>query len=177
VRFGNVLDSRGSVLTTFTAQIAAGGPILVTHPDVTRYFMTTQEAVHLVIQAAAIGRDGEALVLQMGTPVRIAEVAQQMARLSPVPIDIEYSRLRPGEKLHEDLFGADEVDRRPLHPLISHVQVPPLDPDRARRLDSDSPPEVITAQLAALCESVPESPGTLSLSSTFQPRPGQPTKV
>jgi FlaA1/EpsC-like NDP-sugar epimerase len=151
VRFGNVLGSRGSVLTAFTAQIAAGGPMVVTHPEVTRYFMTIQEAVHLVIQAAAIGRGGEALVLQMGEPVRIAEVARQMAQLAPVPIDIEYSSLRPGEKLHEELFGAGEVDRRPLHPLISHVQVPPLDPARVRALDCRAAPEMIIAELAALC--------------------------
>ena len=152
VRFGNVLGSRGSVLTAFNAQIAAGGPMVVTHPDVTRYFMTTQEAVHLVIQAAAIGRGGEALVLQMGKPVRIAEVARQMAQLAPVPIDIEYSGLRPGEKLHEDLFGADETDRRPLHPLISHVQVPPMDPAEVRFLDSHGLPGVLVAELAALCQ-------------------------
>jgi FlaA1/EpsC-like NDP-sugar epimerase len=157
VRFGNVLDSRGSVLTTFHAQIAAGGPMVVTHPDVTRYFMTTQEAVHLVIQAAAIGRDGEALVLQMGKPVRIAEVARQMAQLASAPIDIEYSSLRPGEKLHEDLFGADEIDRRPLNPLISHVRVPPLDPSEVRLLDTESPPDVLISRLAALCASAPQS--------------------
>jgi FlaA1/EpsC-like NDP-sugar epimerase len=138
VRFGNVLGSRGSVLTAFHAQIAAGGPMVVTHPDVTRYFMTIQEAVHLVIQAAAIGRGGEALVLQMGKPVRIAEVARQMAQLAPVPIDIEYSSLHPGEKMHEELFGADETDRRPLHPEV-------------RFLDSHAQPDVLIAQLAALC--------------------------
>ncbi|MEV4640418.1 nucleoside-diphosphate sugar epimerase/dehydratase [Actinoplanes sp. NPDC049548] len=151
VRFGNVLGSRGSVLTAFTAQIAAGGPITVTHPDVTRYFMTTQEAVHLVIGAAAIGRGGEALVLEMGKPVRIAEVAEQMAQLAAAPIDIEYSSLRPGEKLHEELFGADEIDRRPLHPLISHVEVPPLDPGLVRVLDADAPADVLTGRLAELC--------------------------
>jgi FlaA1/EpsC-like NDP-sugar epimerase len=150
VRFGNVLGSRGSVLTAFNAQIAAGGPITVTHPEVTRYFMTTQEAVHLVIQAAAIGRGGEALVLEMGRPVRIADVAQQLAQLAPVPIDLEYSSLRPGEKLHEELFGAGEVDRRPLHPLISHVEVPPLDPEAVRFLDAYEEPRVLIAQLAEL---------------------------
>jgi FlaA1/EpsC-like NDP-sugar epimerase len=156
VRFGNVLGSRGSVLTTFTAQIAGGGPITVTHPDVTRYLMTTQEAVHLVIQAAAIGQGGEALVLEMGKPVRIAEVARHMAQMAPVPIDIEYTRLRPGEKLHEELFGTDEHDHRPLHPLISHVAVPPLDPNQVRYLDAYAAPEVVTAHLASLCHNNPD---------------------
>ena len=155
VRFGNVLGSRGSVLTAFHAQIAAGGPMVVTHPEVTRYFMTIQEAVHLVIQAAAIGRGGEALVLQMGEPVKIAEVARQLAQLAAGPIAIEYSSLRPGEKLHEDLFGAGETDHRPLHPLISHVEVPPLDPDQVRHLTSEAAPETVTAELARLCAAAP----------------------
>jgi FlaA1/EpsC-like NDP-sugar epimerase len=152
VRFGNVLGSRGSVLTAFSAQVASGGPITVTHPDVTRYLMTTQEAVHLVIQAAAIGRDGEALVLEMGKPVRIAEVARQMAELAPIPVDIEYTSLRPGEKLHEDLFGTGEVDARPLHPLISHVEVPPLDPAQVRFLDAYAARDALAAELARLCD-------------------------
>ncbi|WP_433290672.1 polysaccharide biosynthesis protein [Actinoplanes sp. CA-030573] len=151
VRFGNVLGSRGSVFTTFSAQIADGGPVTVTHPDVTRYFMTIQEAVHLVIQAAAIGRDGEALVLEMGEPVRIAEVARQMVALAPRPVEIEYTGLRPGEKLSEVLFGAGETDSRPYHPLISHVEVPPLDPALARGLPADGDPERLTAELAGLC--------------------------
>ncbi|MFC7528293.1 polysaccharide biosynthesis protein [Actinoplanes sp. GCM10030250] len=155
VRFGNVLGSRGSVFTTFSAQIADGGPVTVTHPDVTRYFMTTQEAVHLVIQAAAIGRDGEALVLEMGEPVRIAEVARQMSQLAPTPVTIRYTGLRPGEKLAETLFGAGEVDRRPFHPLISHVEVPPLDADRIRRLRPDADPATVAAQLADLCAASP----------------------
>ena len=122
VRFGNVLGSRGSVLTAFHAQIEAGGPITVTDPDVTRYFMTVEEAVQLVIQAGAIGRDGEALVLDMGEPVRIADVARRLVAESDRPIEIVYTGLRPGEKLHEVLLGADEIDGRPAHPLISHVQ-------------------------------------------------------
>jgi FlaA1/EpsC-like NDP-sugar epimerase len=151
VRFGNVLGSRGSVFTTFTAQIADGGPVTVTHPDVTRYFMTVQEAVHLVIHAAAIGRDGEALVLEMGEPVRIAEVARQMVRLRPAPVAICDPGLRPGEKLAETLFGAGEVDRRPFHPLISHVAVPPLHADELGRLDPDAEPEATRDALARLC--------------------------
>lgn len=134
VRFGNVLGSRGSVLETFAAQIARGGPVTVTHPDVTRYFMTIPEAVQLVIHAGAIGRGGEALVLDMGTPVRIADVASQLISMEGAAIDIQFTGLRPGEKLHEDLFGTGERDDRPLHPMISHVPVPVLDEDVRRRL-------------------------------------------
>jgi FlaA1/EpsC-like NDP-sugar epimerase len=151
VRFGNVLGSRGSVLTAFAAQIAAGGPITVTDPDVTRYFMTVQEAVQLVIQAAAIGRDGEALVLEMGQPVRIAQVARQMAEQAEAPVDIVYTGLRPGEKLHEELFGEGERDIRPLHPLISHVAVPTLSPGEARLLAPYADPDQLTKGLAELC--------------------------
>jgi FlaA1/EpsC-like NDP-sugar epimerase len=150
VRFGNVLGSRGSVLTAFSAQVAAGGPITVTHPEVTRYFMTIGEAVQLVIQAAAIGRDGEALVLDMGEPVRIADVARHLADQAATPVDIVYTGLRPGEKLAEDLFGAGEHDLRPLHPLISHVTVPPLDPWRVRQLDPSVPREEVIGELARL---------------------------
>ncbi|GIE97299.1 hypothetical protein Ari01nite_47640 [Paractinoplanes rishiriensis] len=157
VRFGNVLGSRGSVFSTFSAQIAAGGPITVTHPDVVRYFMTIQEAVHLVIQAAAIGRDGEALVLEMGEPVRIADVARQMARLAPEPVEMKFTGLRTGEKLGEVLFGAGEVDRRPFHPLIAHVEVPPLDPAAARELDAGAEPAALIAALAELCERAPSA--------------------
>lgn len=152
VRFGNVLGSRGSVLTAFAAQIAAGGPVTVTDPEVTRYFMTVQEAVQLVIQAAAIGRDGEALVLEMGRPVRIAQVARQMAEQADTPVEIVYTGLRPGEKLHEELFGEGEKDVRPLHPLISHVEVPALDPYEVQVLAPYAEPQRITKQLSELCE-------------------------
>jgi FlaA1/EpsC-like NDP-sugar epimerase len=128
VRFGNVLNSRGSVLLTFREQIARGGPVTVTHRDVTRFFMTIPEAVQLVIQAGAVGRPGEVLVLDMGKPVRILDVAQRMIDQSGRDIQIEFTRLRPGEKLHENLFGADERDERPFHPLISHARVPSLSP-------------------------------------------------
>jgi len=136
VRFGNVLGSRGSVLETFAAQIARGGPVTVTHPDVTRYFMTIPEAVELVIQAGAIGNGGEALVLDMGEPVRIADVAAQLISMEARPINILYTGLRPGEKLHEDLFGADELGDRPVHPMISHVPVPALAPGSLAELDA-----------------------------------------
>ena len=126
VRFGNVLGSRGSVLTSLAAQVAAGGPVTVTHPEVTRFFMTIEEAVELVIQAAAIGRDGESLILDMGEPVRIDDVARQLIDQSGAPVEIVYTGLREGEKLHERLLASHEVDRRPAHPLVSHVAVPPL---------------------------------------------------
>jgi FlaA1/EpsC-like NDP-sugar epimerase len=127
VRFGNVLGSRGSVLETFAAQIARGGPVTVTHPDVTRFFMTIPEAVQLVIQAGAVGSCGEALVLDMGQPVRIADVARQLIEMEGRSIEIVYTGLRPGEKMHEELFGHDESGLSRVHPLISHVPVPALD--------------------------------------------------
>ncbi|MGI9033466.1 MAG: polysaccharide biosynthesis protein [Acidimicrobiales bacterium] len=153
VRFGNVLGSRGSVLTTFEAQVQRGGPLTVTHPEVTRYFMTVEEAVQLVIQAGAIGRPGEALVLDMGQPVCIAEVADLLAARSSRSITIEYTGLRPGEKLHEVLLGHDEVDARPTHPLISQVDVPPLDPKVAQAIDVSGDEATVTGVLGALCRS------------------------
>ena len=127
VRFGNVLGSRGSVLMSFRDQIDKGGPVTVTHKGVTRYFMTISEAVQLVIQAGAIGDNGEVLVLDMGKPVSIYEVAAQLVKNSGKAVEIEIVGLRSGEKVHEELFGDGEVDTRPRHPLISHVAVQPLE--------------------------------------------------
>ena len=127
VRFGNVLGSRGSVLTAFRHQIANGGPVTVTHPDVTRYFMTIPEAVHLVIQAALIGDHGEVLILDMGEPVRIDDVARQMIEKSGRDIDIVYTGLRDGEKMDEVLVSVDETAEHRRHPLISHTMAVPLD--------------------------------------------------
>ncbi|MFE9957694.1 polysaccharide biosynthesis protein [Micromonospora sp. NPDC005299] len=152
VRFGNVLSSRGSVVTAFQRQIEAGLPVTVTHPDVTRYLMTVQEAVQLVLQAAAIGRDGEALVLDMGEPVRIQDLAREMIDRAQNPTPIVFTGLRPGEKLHEDLLGTGEVDVRPLHPLISHVPVPVLDPIDVAGLDPFDDPQKVIAHLAQLCD-------------------------
>ncbi|MGE3449715.1 MAG: polysaccharide biosynthesis protein [Microbacteriaceae bacterium] len=127
-----MLGTRGSVLTVFRAQSEAGGPITVTHPDVTRFFMTVEEAVRLTIYAGAIGQPGEVMVLDMGEPVRIAAIAERFANQHEPPLDIVFTGLRPGEKLHEDLIATDEVDVRPIHPLITHVPVPPLSIDDVR---------------------------------------------
>ncbi len=126
VRFGNVLGSRGSVLPAFRMQAERGGPITVTHPDITRYFMLVEEAALLTINAGAIGRDGEILVLDMGEPVKIADVAQRFADTHKPPLEIVFTGLRPGEKLHEDLIAVHETGGRPFHPLITHVTAPPL---------------------------------------------------
>jgi dTDP-glucose 4,6-dehydratase len=124
VRFGNVLGSRGSMLPVFTSMIERGGPLTVTHPDATRYFMTIPEACQLVVQAGAIGRPGEVLILDMGEPVRILDVAQRMIAMSGRDVEIAFTGLREGEKLHEDLRSQTEDDWRPRHPLISHAGVP-----------------------------------------------------
>ncbi len=127
VRFGNVLGSRGSVLTAFRYQIANGGPLTVTDPNVTRYFMTIPEAVHLVLQAAVIGDHSETLILDMGEPIKIDDVAKQMIEKSGRDIDIVYTGLRVGEKSAEVLFATDEKAVTKAHPLIFHTQVKPLD--------------------------------------------------
>lgn len=129
VRFGNVLGSRGSVLFAFREQIQRGGPLTVTHPDVTRYFMTIPEACELVLQAGAIGHPGDVLVLDMGEPVKIVDVAKRLIEESGRrDVPIVYTGLRPGEKLHEVLFSASENRRRSGHPLISEVSVPAITP-------------------------------------------------
>ncbi|MFC9441878.1 MULTISPECIES: polysaccharide biosynthesis protein [unclassified Brevibacterium] len=135
VRFGNVLGSRGSVLETFVAQVAAGDPVTVTDPEVTRYFMTADEACELVLQAAAIGEPGETLVLDMGVPIKIDDLARRVIALSGrSDARIVYTGLRPGEKLAEALLSPGEGDNRPVHPLITQVKIEPVDIPALRAL-------------------------------------------
>ncbi|MEO7783869.1 MAG: polysaccharide biosynthesis protein, partial [Terracoccus sp.] len=130
VRFGNVLGSRGSALTTFAAQLAAGRPLTITSGEMTRYFMTVHEACQLVLQAAVDGRTGDGLVLDMGSPHNIEQLARRFATLQGFPEPtIVYTGTRPGEKLAETTLATDEPDERPFHPLISRVHIPTLPRD------------------------------------------------
>lgn len=129
VRFGNVLGSRGSLVPVFAAMIDAGGPLTVTDRDVTRFFMSIPEACHLVVQAGGIGGPGEVLILDMGEPVRILDIAEQMIARSGKDIAIVITGLREGEKLHEELVSDGEQPQRPVHPKIFHSSVPVLAPD------------------------------------------------
>ena len=131
VRFGNVLGSSGSVIPIFRRQIAKGGPLTVTHPEMSRYFMTIPEAVSLIVQAGAIGGRGQIFVLDMGKPVKIVDLARNMIRLSGKEPDrdigIEFVGARPGEKLHEELWGDDETVGETSHPKLLRVTRPAID--------------------------------------------------
>lgn len=126
-RFGNVLGSNGSVVPLFQRQIQAGGPITVTHPDVIRYFMTIPEACQLVLEAGSMGKGGEIFVFDMGEPVKIADLAQKMIKLSGLrlekDIQITYTGLRPGEKLYEELLSDKERTVATYHPKIQIAKV------------------------------------------------------
>ncbi|HRP09227.1 MAG TPA: polysaccharide biosynthesis protein, partial [Gemmatimonadales bacterium] len=125
VRFGNVLGSRGSVVPTFLRQLAEGGPLTLTHPDMRRYFMTIPEAVQLVLQASVLGQGGEIFALDMGRPVRISDLADDLIRLSGLEpgrdIEIVYTGLRPGEKMYEEVFFDGEGITPTSHPKILHT--------------------------------------------------------
>ncbi|MFP4616418.1 MAG: polysaccharide biosynthesis protein [Thiohalorhabdus sp.] len=138
VRFGNVLDSAGSVVPVFREQIARGGPVTVTHPDITRYFMTIPEACQLILQAESMGEGGEIFVLEMGEPVPIRYLAEQMIRLSGKEpgrdIEISYTGLRPGEKLYEELFHDAESLQPTAHHKVLQAQYREVDWEHLNRI-------------------------------------------
>jgi FlaA1/EpsC-like NDP-sugar epimerase len=157
VRFGNVLGSRGSVVPTFKQQIAKGGPITITHPEITRYFMTIPEAVQLVLQAAVIGHGGEVFMLNMGQPIKIVDLAKDIIRLSGYElgkdIDIAFTGLRPGEKLFEELFIPGEQYDPTQHEKILTV-------GNASRLITQN----IETQVKELCQAAVENDTNLIVS-------------
>jgi FlaA1/EpsC-like NDP-sugar epimerase len=139
VRFGNVLGSSGSVIPRFRKQIAEGGPITVTHPEITRYFMSIPEAAQLVIQAGAMGNGGEIYVLEMGDPVKIVDLARDMIRLSGFSeddIEIEFTGLRPGEKLYEEPLASGELTLATHHPKLRIARSRTAAPNLMERLDA-----------------------------------------
>jgi FlaA1/EpsC-like NDP-sugar epimerase len=137
VRFGNVFGSAGSVIPRFAEQIARGGPVTVTHPDITRFFMSLSEATQLLLQAGLQGKGGEILTLDMGDPVRIVDLARDMIRLygaDPDHVAIVFTGLRPGEKLYEEPLTALEVTKPTPHPKLHVAQARPADPDAVKQL-------------------------------------------
>jgi FlaA1/EpsC-like NDP-sugar epimerase len=165
VRFGNVLGSRGSVVPLFKRQIAHGGPITITHPDMKRYFMTIPEAVHLVLQASAIGQGGEVFLLNMGQQVRILDLAEDLIRLSGLEpgkdIDIVFTGIRPGEKLSEDLWEEGTEYQKTAHPDIFRVEaeesnIPPNLSHIVEELNHLSRESETSAILSLLDETIPD---------------------
>jgi FlaA1/EpsC-like NDP-sugar epimerase len=160
VRFGNVLGSSGSVVPIFRRQIAAGGPVTVTDPAMTRYFMTIPEAVQLIVQAGSLARGGETFVLEMGEPVNIMDLARQMIRLSGLEPDrdiaVDVIGARPGEKIHEELFNPYETPRMTAAPRIQRAERPPLNPQWVEATFDDIGLLVLEGDAARLASLVSE---------------------
>jgi len=165
VRFGNVLGSRGSVIPVFKRQIKSGGPVTVTHPEMKRYFMSTQEAVLLTLEAASFGKGGEVFVLDMGEPVKIVDLAKEMIRLSgyepDVDIPIVFTDVRPGEKLYEEILGAEEGTESTEYEKIFVAK-------DAREIDSNGIYEKVN-QFSQLCLSGNNDRGILNLLKEIVP--------
>jgi FlaA1/EpsC-like NDP-sugar epimerase len=197
VRFGNVLNSSGSVIPIFRKQIERGGPVTVTHPEMTRYFMTIPEAVSLIVQAGAIGGRGQVFVLDMGEPVRIVDLAVNMVRLSgkvprmpgetfsgPIDVPIAFVGSRPGEKIHEELWSGDEAVGETGHPKIMRLSRPPVDPDwlasqlgELERLADEGDTLEVVAKLGAIVRAPQRAaaPRGRDISATaIEPALGQP---
>jgi FlaA1/EpsC-like NDP-sugar epimerase len=183
VRFGNVLGSRGSVVPIFQQQIANGGPVRVTHQEMTRYFMTIPEAVQLVLQAASLGKGGETFVLDMGKPVKIVDLARDLIRLSGFEpgrdIQIEFTGLRPGEKMFEELFLQGEDHARTAHEKIyvaSNEHAPGPTPrwivglmQAARDGDQDAVRRMLTEYVPSLAELPPSAPLPAEVAGALPP--------
>jgi FlaA1/EpsC-like NDP-sugar epimerase len=178
VRFGNVLGSAGSVIPLFREQILKGGPVTVTDPEMTRYFMTIPEAVQLVLQAAVLGRGGEVFVLDMGEPVKIVDLARDLIRLSGLQegsdIEIHFTGMRPGEKLFEELSRDDESLGPTTHRKVLRARLGTVAPHFARRMESLIDAAVRREEDGALrtriAELVPEYVG-LGAPAPVTPRP------